>query len=534
MAGGINIAFAADASAFLRGAGDVETALDDVQDALDTVAQDADKAGRDIADGLERAGDGAKDVGRDIEKHIEDGTKDAGQSVEKLERKFRDLRDTAETSVKGAGDSIDRDFRRGTDGASEGMENLKDESKETARESAASFDGSADSILDAFQEVAANAFTGFGPAGLVAGLGIAAGIGIGMAALQATADEAAETKQKIIDLADGIREAGGNIQDIDWGERFREFGNEIADAKSWFEPWQDAAVTNFEAASKAAERFGLSYQDVLQGMAGDTDAGKRALEDVNAEIARSEAKVREMEGAVDAQSRAQRDLRAEERMRIGDLKDLQGKIQDGIGLTEEAIEYEKMAEEAYRDSAAGIAEHNEQLREKAELTADAIGSELDWLDTLESSTAKLQENASAGWDKNTAAGRENLRALAEISDGALSYADAIQEAGGSQADANGTILAGRDAVVRAGEALGMTKAQAEQYADSLGLIPRTVSTTAEAKTATAEQALYDTARARTAPFVAQAYTADADAALDRVASRTRTATIRGRLVMEAV
>lgn len=93
-------------------------------------------------------------------------------------------------------------------GAEDGVKEMGEEANSTAKEAAASFDGSAESIIDAFQEVAANAFAGFGPAGALAGLAIAAGIGIAVGEFQKAEEAAEELRQKAIEYADEAREAG--------------------------------------------------------------------------------------------------------------------------------------------------------------------------------------------------------------------------------------------------------------------------------------------------------------------------------------
>lgn len=152
--------------------------------------------------------------------------------------------------------------------------------------------------------------------------------------------------------------------------------------------------------------------------------------------------------------------------------------------------------DAIEGTAAGIAAKNEALAETIDLNRQVIDGELDYLDTLDSVTQKLSENASAGFDKNTAAGRDNLRALGEIAEAALDYSDSISEAGGSQQEANTVIGQGREQLITAATQLGMTREQAEQYANSLGLIPKQVSTTAQAYTADAEGQLQNVARDR--------------------------------------
>jgi hypothetical protein len=200
----IKIDFISNVTEFLRGTRDVEDALDDVADSLDDVAKDSDGA-------LERAEKGFRDLA--------DEARDTSKDIDK---------------VADAGKRIGDDVRDGTKRAEEGLTDLKDESASTAREAAASFDGSAESIAEGFQEVAANAFGGFGPAGAAAGLAAAAGIGLATQAFtdaQEAADEARESAFEFAYSVSGALEAAGYAERIaEWTgntDKFRE-AQEIA------------------------------------------------------------------------------------------------------------------------------------------------------------------------------------------------------------------------------------------------------------------------------------------------------------------
>lgn len=464
-------------------------ALDDVARAADDVADKTGDVGEDGARSLDELGDAADDAARKIDRELIDATDEAGDSADRLEKKFRDaLSGTSADAAKAGGDIGDK-VSDGFDRASEGADEFKDEANSTAREAAASFDGTADSIVDMFQEVSANAFAGFGPAGAAAGLAAAAGIGILITKLQTSAEDAETTKQRVIELADAIREADGDIAAIDWGEIVREWGNEYADVKSWFEPWQRSSVTNFEAMEEAADRFGLSYSSLVQGMAGNTESAREAIAELDAEIEAQADVVDNLALSTMSYDSELSKTNATERERLRSLEDLRADLMESSGLTEEAIEHEQRMAEALEGTAAATEERNDQLAETIELTRDVIDSELDYLDALDEGTEKLAENAEAGFDKNTAAGRDNLRVLGDMTDKTLEYADALAEETGSQEAANEVIRQGRERIIKAAEGLGMGREAAERYADSLGLIPREVHTTAKAHTSAAVRAL---------------------------------------------
>lgn len=192
MAGGFNIDAFLNASKFVRGTDDMKSALDDVEKALDDVA--------DEAKDLERTG------GKSFKK-MEDGAEDAADETRELVKRLRD--------VEKAADDVGDKSRKSFDKAKDGVEEFGEEANSTARESAASFDGSAESIADAFQEIAANAFAGFGPAGALAGLAAAAGIGLAMAGFENVQEAQEESKARAAEWADAFIEAGSKVLTFD-------------------------------------------------------------------------------------------------------------------------------------------------------------------------------------------------------------------------------------------------------------------------------------------------------------------------------
>lgn len=92
-------------------------------------------------------------------------------------------------------------------------------------------------------------------------------------------------------------------------------------------------------------------------------------------------------------------------------------------------------------------------------------------------------------DVTTQAGRDNEDALDAIAKAARDNAAAIFENTGSQEEATLAMQLGRDELIRSLEQFGITGAEAEAYADKLGLIPENIATDAEFRTLAAEQAM---------------------------------------------
>jgi hypothetical protein len=194
----------------------------------------------------------------DLQKGLDDLTKDGADNVDKLEEKFSDTI----KSVKDLGDASESSLRktkRGADDAGDGMQDLKREANSTAKEAAASFDGSAESIVDAFQEVAAQAFEGFGPAGAIAGLAAAAGIGLAMSAFS----DFQEQQKRMAELA------------AELGEQYIESGHVGADAiQNIVDKLKEMATTSDESAISlrdveyAAKNIEEQFGELAQAYAG--------------------------------------------------------------------------------------------------------------------------------------------------------------------------------------------------------------------------------------------------------------------------
>lgn len=181
-----------------------------------------------IAVGLETRGvaKGAKDAEKALE-NLEDAVGDTGtaggKDLEKIEDELKDV----QKQSKKTGDAVGKNLDSGTTKAKQGVADLGDEGKQTAAEVAASFDGSAESIAGGFQELAANAFSGLGPAGAAAGAAVAAGIGVITQAYTDAAEASDEARNsayeyglavgaagKYADAANRINELTGSVESL--------------------------------------------------------------------------------------------------------------------------------------------------------------------------------------------------------------------------------------------------------------------------------------------------------------------------------
>lgn len=249
MAAGISIGVAADTRQFSSNVKKgIQEPLEDVSDVLEDVTKAGDKAG----DTLEKSMKGAQ------------------KETDDLKKDFKSLGDVIDKETKSAGRNLGKNVKDGTDEGREGLKDFKDEAASTARESAASFDGSAESIGDSFQEIAANALGGFGPAGAVAGLAVAAGMGIGFANIE---ERAAAMEEFTSDLFEDMIESGQDYASAEF------INSRISDILK--ENINDKGKAN--DLTEESKRLNLEVSDLIRAQAGD----QLALNDV---IAAEEAK----------------------------------------------------------------------------------------------------------------------------------------------------------------------------------------------------------------------------------------------------
>jgi hypothetical protein len=247
----IRIPIIADVIDAIRGTKKLGESFDDVADALQDV--DRQSAG---------AGAGVESVG--------DHTADTADDADKMEASFRDAFDSVRKEARATGDDIGDSMRHGTDGASDGVQEIGREAESTAKETAASFDGSAESITGAFQEVAANAFAGFGPAGAIAGLAAAGGIGIVTSKMEEAKEKAQETAEQVAEIAGELIDLGAAKLGAD----------QVADALNELATTADDGKIPLDELRTTADKAGIAYNDYAQGVAGDSAALQRSYDEV--------------------------------------------------------------------------------------------------------------------------------------------------------------------------------------------------------------------------------------------------------------
>jgi hypothetical protein len=178
------------------------------------------------------------------------------------------------------GDDVGKHMDDGFKKAGDGADDFKEEAGSTAREVAASFDGSADSIAGGFQELAANAFAGFGPAGAIAGLAAAAGIGVLFAQIQADSEAAEE---RVSAMYDDMLESGNRYLSAEFIQKG--ISEVVGD--------QD----KYNKALAVQKDLGADISVIIRAMAGDQSAVNKILDDTNT---KREDEIAAIEGSNDS------------------------------------------------------------------------------------------------------------------------------------------------------------------------------------------------------------------------------------------
>ncbi len=259
---GISIPITPDVGAFLRGAKQVENALDGVADSLDDLARDAARDGDRVADSL----------------------KDATAQGDKLERKFRDIADAAKDTTRqtrDVGDVGTQSMRKlGDKGAEVG-----DELRTNLGETFSSFRGDLEDLPQIAQDtlggLAGSGALG-GIPGLVATAAGAAGLGLLIGAFQNIGMEQDALKEKA----------------KEWAQAYIENGGRVLSSATLVARGLDQIENNYEEVAKRAKEWGVQEETAAAALAGSP----AAIAEVTSSVADLRAEYEELikGGAVDA------------------------------------------------------------------------------------------------------------------------------------------------------------------------------------------------------------------------------------------
>lgn len=155
------------------------------------------------------------------------------------------------------------------------------------------------------------------------------------------------------------------------------------------------------------------------------------------------------------------------------------------GATEDGSDATKAAALNVGELAEGASVAAQSEEELAEATREAISAIEDqinvtlggrdaargWQEAIDDAAASLHENGRT-LDITTEKGRANSKALDDIAKAALEQAQAVRDAGGSEADFRGQLERSRAVLIEQAKKFGMTSGQAQAYARRILGIPR--------------------------------------------------------------
>lgn len=219
---------------------------------------------------------------------LERALKDAEKATERLKDETKDTARAIEQEFRDSYRSVKSSSDDGIGRAKEGVQDFKQEAQQSARETAASFDGSFESIAELGQEIAANAFTGFGPAGAAAGIAVAGAGGVMIDTFNKVEEAAEEARDSAFSLAYDVAGAMATAG----------FTQRVAEWTSSTEKYKQ--VTDLAAAS------GMDQVDVIDALSSGGDKLEKLTEAFarNAEASGklSPGRIWELEAAVRATS----------------------------------------------------------------------------------------------------------------------------------------------------------------------------------------------------------------------------------------
>lgn len=154
-----------------------------------------------------------------------------------------------------------------------------------------------------------------------------------------------------------------------------------------------------------------------------------------------------------------------------------GGIADTVTGTQKAMKPLKtetqQVGEAARLAAADIAGFAQAVRDQQRAVLSALNAQIGFEDAIDRA-AEAAKNGKKGIDVNTAAGRENKRALLDIAAAAQAYAEQILETSGDTDAATAATERGRKKFLETAAAMKVPKAEAKALADQLFGIPTNI------------------------------------------------------------
>ncbi|GAB3408811.1 hypothetical protein GCM10027515_26560 [Schumannella luteola] len=339
----------------------VTDSLDDVSDHANILSDDWDKVGRD-----------AKASGRQQEtalEKVEREARETQQAAEKIGDGFDTARRESERFSRQSGDDLSKTKQTAAEFKSEVSQNIG--------ETFSSFRGDLADLpqiaQDTFGGLATSIGPLLGPAGIIASVAGAAGLGLIAGAMENNGEQTAAFKEKVADLTDALIEAGDAGLSIDY------VAGALRDLATATGENEDSLGDLYESYRKSGLSGVTSFKDVAKAVVGaGGDYGK--LIEKQETYLRS---LRDENGIASAGGYAVKQANSD---KIDATQKIIDKLKEQQGVAEEAA----LAEQAYAASGA------EALQQKADIQAsasDAIASGYDEVRQAAADAATAEDGA---------------------------------------------------------------------------------------------------------------------------------------------
>lgn len=243
MADGITFGIGADTRAFAQG----------VQKGLIEPLEDTDSTLKELA----KTGDGTT-------KDLEDQFRDQQRATVDYGRDYKEMSEQIQRSSRATTRAVAADSREMTVETREGFNEIRESARSNAVALGASFTGGFDQAAGGLQGFLAEFLAGFGPGGIVAGVGLAALLGVITSKMQEGTESAEAQKQAVADLAKEYIDAGGK------GRRsFESVATTIEDMAT-SKPGE--VIITLQDAWDKAKLAGADYADIVAAIASGSPA----------------------------------------------------------------------------------------------------------------------------------------------------------------------------------------------------------------------------------------------------------------------
>lgn len=306
--------------------------------------------------------------------------------------------------------------------------------------------------------------------------GAGAAVAVGTLAISAWASAQADAKAQTDEFASSMVVVGDKV--VWTNSTLSKITDTLANQAYGFMGWSDTYT-------QAADKMGLSSQDLIGFLQGDEDAINRvrAAQEKANEVVHAEGGLfgnwlSDSNNLESALIRMKGNLTAAE---VAALDQADANKAAGTSATTYADALAKSAAST-DDATNSLKDYAKQLFESSNAALKASGTEIGWEAALDDTAKAIKKTgeahrlANGQLDLNTAKGRQNQQALNQLAQSSVAYAQTLIEQGASEKRVQAEMSRSRESFTKQATAAGMSKTAAKELADAYGLIPSDVKT----------------------------------------------------------